>query len=118
MSTSNQLLTNKQVISVCNSVIRQLKKETHRMFLCVLITEAIAERLQKNNFRIFPINYYIPEFTLENAILHANANKRISKFLAWWLMENNEEFNFKDRIKFIEWIKKEYQKKLKQEPKS
>lgn len=118
MSTSNQLFTNKQVISVCNSVIRQLKKETRRMFLCVLIAEAIVKRLPKNNLRISPITSYIPEFTLENAILHANADKRVSKSLAWWLTENNEEFNFKDRIKFIKWIKKEYQKKFKQEPKS
>lgn len=113
MSISNQLLTPKQVISVCNSVIRQLKKETHRMYLCVLLIEAIDKRLPKNNLRIPPIDQYIPEFTLENAILHANANKRISRFLAWWISESENEFNFKDRIKFMEWIKSEYVKKLK-----
>lgn len=102
MSISNQLFTTEQVISVCNSVIRQLKKKTHQMYLCVLIIEAIEKRLPKNNLRIHPISHYIPEFTLENALLHANANNGISERLAWWLRSDSEEFNFDDRIKFME----------------
>lgn len=57
----------------------------------------------------YSISDYIPEFTYENAEKLANAKRDES---VWWLSSNNNyKFNYSDRIKFMEWIKSQYQNK-------
>ena len=93
-------LTNEQIIEICDKVIEKVKEyeSEHRIvFLCW----QIEKLLPINNYG--EIYLYIPLFTYENAKENANAQIISDQ---WW-----DDFNYSDRIKFMEWIKSQYQNK-------
>jgi hypothetical protein len=74
--------------------------------LCELINNELEKKLEKSLFYA-DINKYIPLFTYENAVKHADALEgRECRF--WWSYWR--EFDYENRIKFIDWIIEELKK--------
>ena len=97
-----------QVIKICNSVIRKLNeaKENHKpLFLCPAIKSETQNIEYRERYEI-DIEKEIPEFTLVNAKIMANAEIDVIDGSTWW-----GQFDYANRIKFIEWIKECYTSK-------
>ena len=97
-----------QVIKICNSVIRKLNeaKENHKpLFLCPAIKSEIQNIEYRERYEI-DIEKEIPEFTLVNAKIMANAEIDVIDGSTWW-----GQFDYANRIKFMEWIKECYTSK-------
>jgi len=115
LNKSCKNLTSEQVIEFCDEMIINLKQNNEddklNSYLCLgLINYLEKHKLwvgvcsddDKNLFK------YIPEFTKENAIKHANANDFNNSSL-WWNGNNNSYgFDVNNRIIFLEWIKSQY----------
>ena len=107
-------MTNKEIIIMCDCIINNINQAESKgqcSFLCDEIVEYI--NISRNGYIDYisreKIIYYIPEFTIENAIKYADARIPINNDLGWWDGYTvNSVFNYKDRIKFIQWIKKQY----------
>ena len=100
-------LTNKEIIDICEKVIIIVKRNELNgwsIYLCNETAEAISDTLDIEYCGNDVVDYYIPEFTKENAIEHANAINNYDN--TWWYIHN-----YSDRIKFMEWIKSQYQNK-------
>lgn len=107
-------MTNKEIIIMCDCIINNINQAESKdqcSFLCDEIV--IYLNLNVNSFIDYiprdKIIDYIPEFTIENAIKHADA-RIINNFdLGWWDGYTvNSVFNYKDRIKFMLWLKEQY----------
>ena len=101
-------LTNEQIVQICDKVIEAVKeaeKRRGRIFLCVQTKMQICRilNIQYDETRI--IRNYIPLFMYKNAKKYVNAKIRND---VWW-DDNNGLFNYSDRIKFMQWIKEQYQ---------
>lgn len=113
------ILTNEQIIALCDKVINKLEHE-----IPIYMYEEIHHFLFFRNicmwFNGFIITDIIPEFTHENAINYGNAytgdDFYYSQYGYWWDSstaiysggENPHYFDFKNRIKFLKWIKEQY----------
>lgn len=103
-------LTNEQIIEICDNVIESVKEAERKGYNIYLCETTVKEIRKINNKQIIKLDVtgYIPEFTNENARKHTNARG----YYVWWrTYDNNNEFNYSDRIKFMEWIKSQYQNK-------
>lgn len=103
-------LTNEQIVEICENVIEKVKnaeKNNKKIFLCYETSLEISRIDHKPITNIYPSDY-IYQFTNENARKYANAKI----YCIWWkTADNNNKFNYSDRIKFMEWIKSQYQNK-------
>ena len=101
-------LTNEQIVQICDNVIKELKeakKRNTKIYLCVQTKLQISRLLNIQYAEIRIIRNYIPLFMYKNAKKYVNA-KIIND--VWW-DDNNGFFNYSDRIKFMQWIKEQYQ---------
>lgn len=99
--------TNIEINNACDSIIDDLKQARTHKHSCFLCDEF------RTYFNVYKddIITIIPEFTIENAIKYANARypSNESFDLGWWDgFKQGDKFNYKDRIKFVKWIKKQY----------
>lgn len=108
-------LSKKQIIRFCDETIADINNN-EQPFLC----HALKDYIKTKTFRgkLFGVNNdlskHIPEFTYENASKYCNAKIRSNRYYSdyhksWWTMQDNGyNYNYKDRIKFLEWIKSQY----------
>jgi hypothetical protein len=105
-------MTNIEQIEVLETVREKVLNGTCYSFegLCALIVNELTDRLyiKEGNIRYADIRYrdleeYIPLFTHENAIKHANARADgVHHNGYWWACY--PVYNRLDRAKFIDWI--------------
>jgi hypothetical protein len=101
----NKKYTNQEIIIMCDTIIENINQAKLK-YQCVFLCDEVGNYL--NVHRDVIINH-IPEFTIENAIKHANARTPNNYDLGWWDgYEVDSAFNYQDRIKFMLWIKKQY----------
>lgn len=68
--------------------------------LCPILTASLAIHLRISFLSVNKVEQYIPLFTRENAVLHANAlTFEIYRNSAWW-----QPYNYADRLAFLRWI--------------
>ena len=95
-------LTKQQIITICNNVIRKLKKaqsEWEHLYLCSAIKTEIQNIEYCERYEI-DIVKLIPEFTKENAVIMAEADKECDRGV-WWY---GKSFDYENRIKFMQFI--------------
>jgi hypothetical protein len=84
-------------IEILESVKDQIRSK--RDCLCELIRSQIQKKIQRMMFYT-EIREFIPLFTYENAVKHADALAgRENKY--WW---SYWDFDFENRIKFLDWM--------------
>jgi hypothetical protein len=101
---------NKDVqIEILEEVKRKLQSLDERNCLCELIIIGLQKKLEKSLFYA-DINKYIPLFTYENAVKHANANEKQGgiDIHFWWSYWRG--FDYENRVKFIDWMLNELKK--------
>ena len=99
-------LTNKQIINICDSVIKEMnaaKKTGERQYLDLLINREIVKIEYKELYEI-KIEDHIEHFTLENAKIMANAEPNEFDNTLWW-DGSKDNFDYDNRILFMEFIK-------------
>lgn len=132
-------LTNSEILSICNNTIKYYQdKSIGTLFgLCSIITKQIVLILLTRDFpdsdsrntnvasdysqrygeissyvHSTPIQQFIPEFTYENARLHAKAIPDLIDFgkTFWWKhnLVDEAKTDITNRVKFIKWIKSIY----------
>ena len=112
-----RLLTPEEINQFCNQTINQLNNKS-RICLCYALkrylqSKGIYELFDYNSRGVFDLMGYnkipqfIPEFTNENAVEYANAEKVYSSALPWW-ESYSHGFDYDNRILFLEWLKSQY----------
>ena len=99
-------LTKKQVVAICDNVIKKLKqaqKSNERVYVDLQFKVEISS-IEYAELHSINISELIPEFTLQNAIIMANAEPDDVDGSLWWNGTINN-FDYENRIKFIEFIK-------------
>ena len=103
-------LTNEQIIEICDKVIEKVKEaeiKGVKIYLCDTTATEISKIINKPIIQFYVLDY-ISQFTNVNARKYANAKS----YGVWWQRgDNNYEFNYSDRIKFMDWFKLLYQNK-------
>ena len=105
-------LTNKQIINICDSVIKEMtaaKKTRQRQYLEILIKREII-KIQYHELHDINIADYIKEYTLQNALIMANAEPDEVDGSLWW-NGSVYHFDYDNRIQFMQFIKECYQNK-------
>ena len=95
-------LTKQQILTICNNVIRKLKKaqsEGEHLYLCNAIKTEIQNIEYCERYEI-DIVKLIPEFTKLNAVIVAEADKECDRGV-WWY---GKSFDYANRIKFMQFI--------------
>ena len=99
-------LSKKQIVAICDNVIKKLKfaqKLGERVYVENLIKMEISS-IEYAELHSINISELIPEFTLQNAIIMANAEPDDVDGSLWWDGTVNH-FDYENRIKFVEFIK-------------
>jgi hypothetical protein len=105
-------LSKKQILSICDNVLgslRAAKKNGTIAYVDGLIKSEIQNIRYCERYEI-DITFLIPEFTLQNAIIMANAEPDEVDGSLWW-NGTKSYFDYDNRIKFMEFIKECYQNK-------
>lgn len=108
-------LSNRKIRNICDEIITNLEQRKNLNFLCIELEKALIKRGYMNFYEI-ELHNFIPMFTNENAVKHANgAESKFCKGVWWEYLDNGddktcliERFNFDDRIKFMKWVKEQY----------
>lgn len=106
-------LTPEEINEFCDETINKFNDGT-RTCLCYalkkyLLSKSIYDLMDYNETSLF-----IPEFTNDNAVEYANAEKVYSNANTWW-ESYIYYFDYKNRILFLEWLKSQYPLTLKEE---
>ena len=99
-------LSKKQIIAICDNVLKTLKqaqKSKERVYVDLLFKMEISA-IEYAELYSINISELIPEFTIQNAIIMANAEPDDVDGSLWWDGTVNH-FDYENRIKFIEFIK-------------
>lgn len=99
-------LSKKQIIAICDNVIKKLKqaqKSNERVYVDLQFKVEISS-IEYAELNSINISELIPEFTLQNAIIMANAEPDEVDGSLWWNGTINN-FDYENRIKFVEFIK-------------
>lgn len=99
-------LTNKQIIKICDNVLKELeaaKKNRTIVYVDALIKKEIV-KIQYMELYEIQIDKYIEHFTLQNAIIMANATPDEVDGSLWW-NGSKEHFDYDNRIEFVNFIK-------------
>ena len=102
-------LTNKQIINICDNVIKEMtaaKKQGQRQYLEILIKREIV-KIQYQELHYINIADYIKEYTLQNARIMANAEPDEVDGSLWW-NGSVYHFDYDNRILFMNFIKNCY----------
>lgn len=105
-------LTAKQIIKICNNIIKKLelaKKNGTRIYLDLEIKKQISE-IEYQELHDIKIQDHIVYFTLENATIMANADVNEFDNTLWW-NGSEEYFDYDNRILFMNFIKECYENK-------
>lgn len=101
-------LTKKQVVTICDNVIKKLKaaKENNEfIFLDVAIKSEIQQLYNLERWEI-DVESFIPQFTKVNAVIMSNAIEEWNE--VWW-QGTKDNFDYDNRIRFMQFIKECYQ---------
>jgi hypothetical protein len=99
-------LTKKQIIKICDNVIKEMtiaKKQGTRVYLESLIKQEI-NKIEYMEFYEIHIEKLIEHYTLQNAVIMANATPDEVDGSLWW-NGSKESFDYDNRIKFMQFIK-------------
>jgi len=99
-------LTKKEIVSICDNVIRKLnaaKKQGDQLFIEVALKSEIQNIRNCERYEI-DIQELIPECTLQNATIMANAEPDEVDGSVWW-NGTKSNFDYQNRINFMEFIK-------------
>jgi hypothetical protein len=99
-------LTKKQIVKICENVIKEMtaaKKQGTRVYLESLIKKEIVSLEYKELYEI-KIEDYIEYYTLQNAVIMANAVPDEVDGSLWW-NGSVEAFDYDNRIEFMNFIK-------------
>ena len=99
-------LSKKQIVAICDNVlktIKQAQKSKERVYVDSLFKMEISS-IEYAELHSINISELIPEFTLQNAIIIANAEPDDVDGSLWWDGTVNH-FDYENRIKFVEFIK-------------
>ena len=103
-------LTKEEQIKILEKVLDKLYTNNKKYGLCYIIRFILRYEFYIRDY-VIKIPKYIPLFTRENAIEHANAR---SNRLFWWTVgysyDDHGEYDLDNRIKFIEWMISELKK--------
>lgn len=101
-------LSKKQIVAICDNVIKRVNNSNTPQYLDVCILTEIQNITKLERYEI-DIKKYIPQFTLNNAVMVANAEPDCIDGTLWF--NTNKEADKVNRITFMEWIKSQYQNK-------
>lgn len=99
-------LSKKQIVAICDNVlktIKQAQKSKERVYVDSLFKMEISS-IEYAELHSINISELITEFTLQNAIIIANAEPDDVDGSLWWDGTVNH-FDYENRIKFVEFIK-------------
>lgn len=99
-------ISKKQIIAICDKVSKKLKqaqKSNERVYVDLQFKVEISS-IEYAELHSINISELIPEFTLQNAIIMANAEPDEVDGSLWWNGTINN-FDYENRIKFVEFIK-------------
>lgn len=102
-------LTKKQIVNICDNVIKEMtaaKKAGERQYLEILIKREIIAIEYKEAYEI-KIEEYINQYTLQNAVIMANATPDEVDGSLWW-NGTKDHFDYDNRILFMNFIKNCY----------
>lgn len=105
-------LTKKQIVNICENVIKEMnaaKKKGVRQYLEILIKREIVA-IEYKELHDINIADYISEYTLQNALIMANADPDVIDGSLWW-RGSKDHFDYDNRIAFMNFIKSCYENK-------
>lgn len=110
-------LTPEEINEYCDKTIHQLKNK-HSICLCYALKNYLESKDIYDLDDYNNASQFIPEFTNENAVKHANADNISDNEKPWWnngkmfysykLIPTVSGFDFDNRILFLEWLKSQY----------
>lgn len=105
-------LSKNQIVKICNNVLKSLevaKKENKPAYVDLLIKMELSS-IEYMELYDIQIEKFIPYFTLENAVIMANAIPDEVDGSLWWV-GSKDHFDYDNQILFINFIKSCYENK-------